>query len=64
MSDENGIYAYEVFKVQKLAERHINGRIIEAMEVTPSDEQWGKKGYTCRHLADAMVKLEDMYERS
>jgi hypothetical protein len=62
-SDSNGIYAYEVFQVQKLAERHINGRILEAMEVTPSDEQFGKKGNTYWHLADAMQKMAEMCER-
>ena len=33
------ICAYEVFQVQKIAKRHINGRVLEAREVTPSNEQ-------------------------
>jgi hypothetical protein len=62
-SGEIGIYAYEVFKVRKLPKRHINGRILEAMEVTPSKEQWGKKGFSCNSLYRAMQTFEELCKR-
>jgi hypothetical protein len=49
--------------VQKKAERHINGRILEAMEVTPSKEQWGKKGFSCNSLYRAMERFEELGKR-
>jgi hypothetical protein len=53
---DSKIIAYEVFKVQKLKERHINGGKIEAREACPSNEQWGTRGWTYWNLDDAMAK--------
>ena len=58
---ENRIVAYEVFEVQKYQERIIAGKIIPASEATPSNEQWGIKGYTYWNLDRAKEKACQMH---
>lgn len=60
-SPENGrILGYEVFEVQKFRQRQIAGRMIEASEGTPSNEQWGIKGFTIWQKSDAFKKAAMM----
>lgn len=61
--DTKKIVAYEVFEVQKNASRVIAGVTIEAGESTPSNEQWGKSGYTVWTLAEAAKKVDILRNR-
>jgi len=52
--------AYEVFEVQQYAERIVKGTVIPSKEATPSNEQWGSKGFTYWSLEDAQKRAERM----
>lgn len=59
ISPETGrILGYEVFEVQHHSERIINGRMIETSEGSPSNEQWGGKGFTVWQFSAAMEKAK------
>jgi len=58
-SPETGrVLCYEVFEVQKFKERIIKGSIIYESEGTPSNEQWGIRGFTVWQKKAAMEKAE------
>lgn len=50
------VIGYEVFIIQKNKSRVIAGRQIDANESTPSNEQWGKFGWTYGQKSAAMGK--------
>ena len=45
--------AYEVFKVKRVKETIMFGRVIPAHEAVPSNEEWGTKGWTIMDLHEA-----------
>lgn len=57
------LIAFEVFEVQKYPEKIIAGKIIPAFEATPSNEQWGLKGYTVHTFFEAKKKGAILQER-
>jgi len=57
------ILGYEVFEVQKFPERIIKGKMIDESEGTPSNEQWGIKGFTVWNKTAAMEKAEILRAR-
>lgn len=40
------LHAWEVFRIQRNDARVIGGKTVAASESPPSDEMWGKKGWT------------------
>lgn len=62
--DNGRTVGFEVFEVQKLRERIIQGRVLEAREATPSNEQWGQKGWTFWDLARAKDKAREIIAAS
>jgi hypothetical protein len=50
--------AFEVFEILKWPDREISGVKIAAREGTPSNEQWGKNGYTVWTIDEAIKKKE------
>lgn len=63
-SIEDGRFiCYEVFKIKKTKTITLNNNIIEARETTPSNEAWGKDGYSVRTLEDAYKKIELFKQR-
>ena len=44
---------FEVIHVRKRSDRKIEGRLVEAHEAFPSDEEWGRYGYTALNLDHA-----------
>lgn len=50
--------AFEVFEVVKIPEMKIMGRLIEAHEKTPSNEEWGSLGFTVWTFSAAKEKAE------
>lgn len=49
------LHAWEVFRIQRNDARVIGGKTVAASESPPSDEMWGKKGWTLlnREAAEA-----------
>lgn len=63
-SNEDGRFiCYEVFKIKKNKTTTLKGSIVEARESTPSNEAWGKDGYSVRTLEDAYKKIEIFKQR-
>lgn len=48
---------FEVFRVQSHQGREIAGKWCEPAEYPPSNEQWGSKGWSYQHRADADVRF-------
>lgn len=61
--DSGKTVAYEVFEVQKNEERVISGVSIPASESVPSNESWGKKGYTLWSLELAHARKREIIAR-
>jgi len=55
--DTKKVFCLEVFEIQKHEEKTIGDRTIEARESTPSNEDWGKKGFTVYKMVDAQLKV-------
>jgi hypothetical protein len=55
-SDEEGVIAYEVFKINKNEEREIFGKVFPASESVPPTTQWGNNAYTVHTLEKAFEK--------
>lgn len=51
---------FEVFEIQKYQEREMCGIKIEAKEAVPTNELWGKKGFTYLDLGSAEKKFEEL----
>lgn len=58
-----GCLAYEVIKIKCLKEAVMFGRTIEAHEVGPSNEDFGKSGWTYPTLARAKEKFRQLIEQ-
>ena len=52
---DDRLHAWEVFRIQRNDARVIGGKTVAASESPPSDEMWGKKGWTLlsRETAEA-----------
>ncbi len=57
------IGGYEVFRVVKHPEKNINGRIIEARESTPSNEQWGVLGFSVSSISEAKARMAQLLRK-
>lgn len=55
--DTKKVYCLEVFEIQKYPETKIKDTIIEAREATPSNEDWGTKGFTVHTMVQAELKV-------
>lgn len=53
----NKLYCFEAFEIQKHKETIIKGSLVEARESTPSNEEWGVKGFTTNNITDAQLKI-------
>lgn len=53
----NKLYCLEAFEIQKHKETTIKGSLVEAREATPSNEEWGIKGFTVSNMTDAQLKI-------
>lgn len=54
------IVCYEAFEIQKTENVYIKNRLVEASESTPSNERWGKLGFTLRNVEDAHKKINQL----
>lgn len=54
------VLAYEVFIVRRVKEAKMFGTVVEAHESVPSNEEWGRLGWTYRTLEEARVKLRQL----
>lgn len=61
--DAQRIVAYEVFEVVKQPAGEIKGKAFPAKEVTPSNSDWGQKGYTVASILAAKAKVYILQER-
>ena len=48
---------WEVIHIQSHNGREIAGKYFDPAEFPPSNEQWGSKGFTCRNLEAANIRL-------
>ena len=55
--DTGRFVCFEAFKIRKKPESKLGGRVLPASEITPSNEQWGKYGYTVYTLEQAHNKI-------
>jgi hypothetical protein len=55
--------SYEVVLVQRVPERVLFGRLVEAHEAMPPSEAWGEKGWTYRDKAGGLSKMQDLITR-
>lgn len=53
-------FAYEVFFVKKAKECAIAGKVIEAHEAVPGNEEWGVKGWTFSTLEEARQRMRKL----
>lgn len=53
----NKLYCLEAFEIQKHKEVKIKDSLVEARESTPSNEDWGIKGFTVYNMVDAQLKI-------
>jgi hypothetical protein len=51
------VICYEIFQIKKNPTRIFNNKLIEGWEGTPSNEEWGQKGWTYRTYDEAFNKL-------
>jgi len=51
------VICYEIFQIKKNGTKIIDTKVIEAWESTPSNEEWGEKGWTYRTYEEAFNKL-------
>ena len=57
----NRLLGYEVFEVVKQQAGTLpNGKMVEEKEVTPSNSEWGRSGFTVRTIQDAEKKQVDL----
>ena len=56
-TDTKKVYFMEAFEIQRHKEKAIGDKLIEARESTPSNEDWGLKGYTVYNMTDAQLKI-------
>lgn len=56
--------AYEVFIVQSHNGREIAGNWCEPAEFSPSNEQWGRKGWSYANRGDAASKFDELVNAS
>jgi hypothetical protein len=54
---------YEAFKIQKNPTVSIKNNIVEGSETSPSNERWGKYGYTVTTLERAHQKINEIKNR-
>lgn len=52
------LHAYEVFRIQRNDARVIGGKAVAASESPPSDEMWGKRGWTLLSLEAAEARYD------
>lgn len=52
------LHAWEVFRIQRNDARVIGGKAVAASESPPSDEMWGKRGWTLLSLDAAEARYE------
>lgn len=52
-----GCLAYEVIKMRQIPESEMFGKVVEAHEAAPGNEQWGTLGWTFPSLERAKVKF-------
>lgn len=57
LSIDGEVFGYEVSKIKKLPNRTIKGKVIEAREALPSDEEFGWLGFSYLDLACAKRKF-------
>ena len=55
---DDRLHAWEVFRVQRNDARTIGGKTVAASESPPSDEQWGRKGWTLLSREAAEARYE------
>jgi len=55
-----GCLAYEVIRIKKVKECTMFGRIVEAHEATPGNEEWGLHGFTLPTIETARAKLKEL----
>lgn len=58
-----GELAYEVIRIRVAPACVIQGRLIEAREVGPSNEAFGRDGFTYPTLTQAKAKLHEMVSK-
>jgi hypothetical protein len=56
----NPSVAYEVVRIRRREAREIKGKIIEAAEVYPRNEQWSECGWTVPDKESAFCKLREL----
>lgn len=54
---------YEAYKIKKTKERILFGKVVEASELTPSNEEWGIDGFTVQTLEQAHEKINLLKEK-
>ncbi len=55
--------SYEVVAVQRVPERVLFGRLVEAHEAMPTSEAWGEKGWAYRDKPSAFRKMRELISR-
>lgn len=48
---------YEVFEVKKVPESEMFGKVVAGHEAIPSNEEWGKIGFTCWGLVNVANRV-------
>lgn len=61
---QNTFSAYEVFKIKKIPDKYINGKLIKAHEKFPANEDGGYTLWTCKKLEKAKEKYLEITERA
>jgi hypothetical protein len=54
---------YEAFKIQKNPTVTLKNGVVEGRETSPSNERWGKYGYTVTTLERAFDKINELRNR-
>lgn len=58
-----GGLGYEVIRIKQLDAVHLFGRDVEAHEAAPSNEEWGREGWTYPTLEAARAKVAELTDK-